>query len=216
MADMRELFKKKIIPITFERTIGLFGATTIGVGALMGAGIYVLIGLGANVAGPSIFISYAVCGVLAFLTTLLYAELARLAPATGGGYAYAYNCLGKPGWFCNRMVSGIREHFACGLYAIGFAEYFASILKYDISGFGIKIIALLLVLASTLINTRGTKSSEKVQKILTWGNIIILVVLALFSLRYLEVNNLKPMFPQGISGTGLLLLLFMFRFSVIN
>ena len=53
--SLRDIFHKKLIPVTFERTVGLFGATTIGVGALMGAGVYVLIGLAAGVAGPSVW-----------------------------------------------------------------------------------------------------------------------------------------------------------------
>ncbi|HKK78490.1 MAG TPA: hypothetical protein VJ933_02630, partial [Phaeodactylibacter sp.] len=77
---LQDIFRKKLVPVTFERTLGLFGATTIGVGALMGAGVYVLIGLAAGEAGPSVWISYIVCGGLAFLTTLLFAELARLVP----------------------------------------------------------------------------------------------------------------------------------------
>lgn len=202
MSDLQELFKKKIIPVTFERTIGLFGATTIGVGALMGAGIYVLIGLAANVAGPSVWISYAACGILAFLSALLYAQLAKLVPATGGGYAYAFNSLGSLGGFTTGWFLALGSIFACGLYAIGFAEYLSSMLWFDVPDAGTKAIAILLVVSSTLLNTRGTKSGEKIQKILTWGNILILMVLALSSLPYLETGNIKPMFPQGVEGTG--------------
>ena len=54
--SIHEIFKRQIVPVTFERRIGLFGATSIGVGALLGAGIYVLIGLAAGVAGPSVWI----------------------------------------------------------------------------------------------------------------------------------------------------------------
>jgi|AntRauTorckE5430_2_1112549.scaffolds.fasta_scaffold28217_2 hypothetical protein len=70
--SLRDIFHKKLIPVTFERTVGLFGATTAGVGALMGAGVYILIGLA--VAGPSVWIF---CGGLAFLMTLLFAEMAK-------------------------------------------------------------------------------------------------------------------------------------------
>ena len=78
--DIQEIFFRKIKPLNFERTIGLFGATTIGVGALMGAGIYVLVGAAAGVAGPSVILTYFITGVLAFVTTLMYAELGRIIP----------------------------------------------------------------------------------------------------------------------------------------
>ncbi|MDV7401380.1 amino acid permease, partial [Arthrospira platensis SPKY1] len=105
-----------------------FGATTIGVGALMGAGVYVLIGLAADAAGPSVWLSYLFCGGLAFLTTLLFADFARMMPISGGGYAYAYRGLGSFGGFVTGWFLALGSIFACGLYAIGFAEYFASVL----------------------------------------------------------------------------------------
>jgi len=133
-----ETFKKRIVPVTFERRIGLLGATSVGVGALLGAGVYVLIGLAAGVAGPSVWISYLLCGVLAFFTTLLFAELARIMPLTGGGYAYTYKTLGSFGSFITGWFLALGSIFACGLYSIGFAEYFSTFLGYDVSGIGIK------------------------------------------------------------------------------
>ena len=143
--SIHEIFKKKVVPVTFERNIGLFGATSIGVGALLGAGIYVLIGLAAGIAGPSVWLSYLLCGIVAFCTTLLFAELARIIPVTGGGYAYTYKTLGSFGSFMTGWFLALGSIFACSLYAIGFAEYFSSLLGYDVSGFGIKFIALLTV-----------------------------------------------------------------------
>ncbi|WP_020529637.1 amino acid permease [Flexithrix dorotheae] len=202
MSEIKEIYKKKIVPITFERTVGLFGATTIGVGALMGAGVYVLIGLAADVAGPSVWLSYAICGGLAFLTAFLFAELARKNPASGGAYGYVYNSLGSLEGFVTGWFLALGSVFACGLYAIGFAEYFASVLGYDFPNYGIKLIAIILVLASTALNTRGTKSGEKVQKFLTWGNVFILVILIGCSVFALNIDNLTPMYPNGFKGTG--------------
>jgi hypothetical protein len=59
--SLHEIFKRKVVPIRFERTMGLVGATTLGIGALMGAGIYVLIGLAADEAGPAAWLSYLIC-----------------------------------------------------------------------------------------------------------------------------------------------------------
>ncbi|GJM32713.1 MAG: amino acid transporter [Saprospiraceae bacterium] len=199
--QLKEIFRKKLIPVTFERTIGLFGATTIGVGALMGAGVYVLIGLAAGVAGPSVWISYIICGVLAFLSTLLFAEMARLVPISGGGYAYAYQSLGRIGGFVTGWFLALGSIFACGLYAIGFAEYFTSILGYRLPPFGVKIIAGLLVVLSTFLNAKGTKGADRIQNILTWGNLGVLVLFIVASAFFIEPELATPLFPKGYEGT---------------
>jgi len=199
---LQEIFKKKIVPVTFERSIGLFGATTIGVGALMGAGVYVLIGLAAEQAGPSVWLSYTVCGALAFLTTLMFAEFARRIPKAGGGYVYAYDVLGSVGGFITGWFLALGSVFACGLYAIGFAKYSISVLGYDVHAFGVKLIAIGAVLVSMLINSRGTKGADKIQNFLTWGNLAILAVLIFASLFHLDFRNATPMFPRGLAGTG--------------
>ncbi len=199
---IQELYRKKIIPITFERTIGLFGATTIGVGALMGAGLYVLIGLAAGAAGPSVWIAYIICGALAFLTTLMFAELARIVPKTGGGYAYAYDSLGSLGGFVTGWFLALGSIFACAIYALGFAHYFSSILGYSTSALGIKALAMTAVISVTLLNRRGTKDSNVFQNIFTWGNLAVLAILIIFSLFKLQTEELTPMFPNGFSGAG--------------
>lgn len=198
--SLREIFRKKLIPITFERTVGLFGATTIGVGALMGAGVYVLIGLAAGVAGPSVYLSYIICGALAFLSTLLFAELARLAPISGGGYAYAYTSLGRLGGFVTGWFLALGSIFACGLYAIGFAEYFTSILGYALPPIGVKLIAAALVLFSTFMNARGTKGADRVQNVLTWGNLGVLTIFIIASAFFIQPELATPAFPMGYEG----------------
>ena len=62
--SIQEIFKRKLVPVGFQRTMGLLGATTLGIGALMGAGIYVLIGLAAGHAGPAVWLAYLICGLL--------------------------------------------------------------------------------------------------------------------------------------------------------
>jgi basic amino acid/polyamine antiporter, APA family len=198
--SLREIFEKKLIPVTFERKIGLFGATAIGVGALMGAGLYVLIGLAAAEAGPAAWLSYLLCGGLAFLTTLLFAEFARLLPISGGGYAYAYHALGSLGGFVTGWFLALGSIFACGLYAIGFAEYFASILGYQLPPLGIKALAGAIVLGSAFLNARGTAGADRIQNLLTWGNLAVLVILIIGAFWRAQPALVEPHFPQGFHG----------------
>jgi len=182
--------------------MGLFGATTLGIGALMGAGIYVLIGLAAGRAGPSAWISYLVCGLLSLLSVFMFGELSRRVPITGGGYAYAYNALGSFGGFITGWLLALGTIFACAMYATGFSYYLFSVLAQPFPEFAAKGVALLIVALLSVVNFYGTKGGNKLQTLLTWGNLLLLAVLILFALPKARPGLLKPMFPRGVIGVG--------------
>ncbi len=200
--DIKALFEKKIKPQKLDRSIGLFGATTIGVGALMGAGIYVLIGAAANVAGPSVILSYLITGLLAYVTTLMYAELSRIIPRSGGGYTYSYNILGSIGGFTTGWFLALGSIFASGLYAIGFAEYAASLTGTTLSKDVIKLIAIGITLFIGYISLRPAKNKKfNIQNWIVWGNVGILLLLIVVSFFHLHPGYVKPAFPFGFHGT---------------
>ncbi|MDE0650066.1 MAG: amino acid permease, partial [Gammaproteobacteria bacterium] len=107
-----------------ERHMGLFGATILGVGAIVGGGILALAGTAFSVAGPSAMVSFALNGGIALLTAASFARLARRFPESGGTYTYAKNVfsielafvVGWVVWFAS-IVAGV-------LYALGFAAFF--------------------------------------------------------------------------------------------
>jgi APA family basic amino acid/polyamine antiporter len=199
---IQEIFKRKIVRVSFQRTMGLFGATTLGIGALMGAGIYVLIGLAAGRAGPSAWIAYLVCGLLSLISVVMFGELSRRVPITGGGYAYAYNALGSFGGFVTGWLLALGTIFACAMYATGFAYYLFSVLAQPFPEFAAKAVALLVVALLSVVNFHGTKRGNRLQTLLTWGNLLVLTVLIVFALPKADPNLLKPMFPRGAGGVG--------------
>ncbi|HFB62407.1 MAG TPA: amino acid permease, partial [Bacteroidetes bacterium] len=200
--DIQEIFYRKIKPPNFERTMGLFGATTIGVGALMGAGVYVLIGAAAGEAGPSVILTYFITGILAFATTLMFAELGRIIPRSGGGYTYAYSILGSVGGFTTGWFLALGSIFACGLYAIGFAEYAGSVTGVRLPPFTLKLIAVGITLLLGFLNSVSTgKKKLNLQNWIIWGNLAILLILIVFSAFHGEVKNVRPFFPKGMEGT---------------
>ncbi len=200
--DIQEIFRRKIKPLNFERTMGLFGATTIGVGALMGAGVYVLIGAAAGVAGSSVILTYLITGILAFATTLMFAELGRIIPRSGGGYTYSYNILGSIGGFTTGWFLALGSIFACGLYAIGFAEYAVSITGINVPGYVTKFVAVGITLLLAALNVFSSgKKKINLQNWIIWGNVGILLLLIVFSAFHANTQNLHPFYPKGLSGT---------------
>ena len=83
-----------------EATLSWPHLIALGVGAIVGTGIYTLIGVGAGLAGPAVILSFAVAGAVCACAALAYAEMATMMPAAGSAYTYSYVVLGEisPGW----------------------------------------------------------------------------------------------------------------------
>ena len=200
--QLYETLKSRSIPIRFQRTVGLLGATTLGIGAIMGAGIYVLIGLAAQQAGPGVWLAYLVCGLLAFFSVFLFGRMSQLVPTAGGGYAYAYEALGAFWGFVAGWHLAIGSIFACSLYAVGFSFYATSLFVHSLAPWLFKGVAVALVAMLTLLNSRSAAGSDTVQRIFTWGNIAVLLALVLLALRNFAPENLSPTLPNGIQGVA--------------
>ena len=110
--------------LAFARTLGLFDATMIGVGAMIGAGIFVLTGIAAGVSGPASILAFALNGAVTLLTAFAYAELATAIPEAGGGYAYVRRAFPGAVGFTAGWMLWFAYTVACSLYALGFAGYF--------------------------------------------------------------------------------------------
>ena len=106
-----------------ERTLGLFGATGIGVGAIVGGGILALAGVAFAAAGPATLLAFLLNGGIAFLTALSFAELAARFPHSGGTYTYAKRVLSVEAAFTLGWIVYFASIVAGVLYAFGFAEY---------------------------------------------------------------------------------------------
>ncbi|MGD8294155.1 MAG: amino acid permease, partial [Desulfobacterales bacterium] len=110
--------------ISFSRDLGLFDATMIGIGAMIGAGIFVLTGIAAGEAGPAALLSFALNGFVTLLTALSYAELASAYPKSGGGYSFVVKAFPGPAGFAAGWMLWFCYIIACALYALGFGSYF--------------------------------------------------------------------------------------------
>ncbi|CAI49282.1 transport protein (probable substrate cationic amino acids) [Natronomonas pharaonis DSM 2160] len=170
-----------------DRTVGLAGALTIGVGTMIGAGIFVFPGLAAGRAGPAAALSFAIGAVIALLVALPTAELATAMPKSGGGYYFISRSLGALPGAVVGVSLGFGLVFASAFYLVGFGEYAVSILEAagvvgepPVAVGPITAAALLGIVAGiglTAISILGTENTETLQNAVVG---LLLAILAVF------------------------------------
>ncbi|MBN2082395.1 amino acid permease [bacterium] len=206
--------------VTFARNLSLFDATMIGVGAMIGAGIFVLTGLAAGVAGPAAILAFALNGVVTLFTAFSYAELASAIPEAGGGYSYIKRAF--PSWvgFLSGWMLWFAYTVACALYALGFGSYFweffhkytpqqSQTLKELLTFWPnshIAIITVIIGISLLALNYRGAEVTGKAENIFTVSKIVILTVFIGFGLWQaiahpeLVVSAFSPFLANGFGG----------------
>jgi amino acid transporter/nucleotide-binding universal stress UspA family protein len=200
------------VKIALTRDLGLFDITMIGVGAMIGAGIFVLTGIAAGHAGPALLLAFFLNGLVALLTAASYAELGAALPGAGGGYLWARDGLSPFFGFLAGWMSWFAQAVACSLYSLGFGSFAARLLEMaHISPFNLPAHTMAIILAVsaaalfTVINVRGASETGKVGNILTMTKVVILATLVLFGLKALLNKpewpaEFAPFFPRGIGG----------------
>jgi len=125
----RSNFQKIQPSETLSRDMGLLPVTMIGVGAMIGAGIFVLTGMAAGAAGPALTLSFLLNGFVTIFTAMVYAELGSSFHDAGGGYLWVKEGLPQPNGFISGWMSWFAHMVACSLYSLGFGAYFSHVLK---------------------------------------------------------------------------------------
>lgn len=194
------------------RDLGLFDITMVGVGAMIGAGIFVLTGIAAGAAGPALILSFALNGIVTVFTAMVYAELGSAIPEAGGGYLWVKE--GMPAWnaFMAGWMSWFAHAVAGSLYALGFGSYLELLFQeYAISFFGLtgptlhKTLAVGIALLFVGINFKGVSETGTIGNLVTVGKVAILGVFVASGLWAITRNpaNLEkftPFAPEGMSG----------------
>jgi amino acid transporter len=169
--------------IRLSREMRLLDITMIGVGAMIGAGIFVLTGIAAGVAGPALLIAFLLNGVVALLTAMAYAELGSAFHDAGGGYLWVKSSLAGPNGFLSGWMSWFAHAVACSLYALGFGAYFHLVLQAAhvsttaFLGLGLeKWLAALACIAFAAINVRGAAETGKAGNVVTLAKLAVIGV----------------------------------------
>lgn len=175
--------------VTLSRNLNLFTITMIGIGGMIGAGIFVLTGIAAGVAGPALILAFALNGITTSFTAMSYAELGSAYPEAGGSYLWVKEGLGGAQGFLAGWMSWSAAASAGALYALGFGRFSSEI--WVISGLptlGLSIEQMtlifmtLIILLFTFINYLGASETGTIGNVVTLAKIVILGLFVFFGL----------------------------------
>jgi amino acid transporter/nucleotide-binding universal stress UspA family protein len=169
--------------VRLSREMRLLDITMIGVGAMIGAGIFVLTGIAAGVAGPALLLVFLLNGFVTLFAAAAYAELGSSFHDAGGGYLWVKTGLKDPQGFMSGWMSWFAHVVACALYALGFGAYFQEMLPL----LGIphlelpllplsKWLAVAVVAVFAFINYRGASETGGAGNIVTFSKLAVLAV----------------------------------------
>lgn len=199
-----------------SRTLGFWQLTAIGLGAIIGAGIFSLAGdVAHNVAGPAVSISFIIAGIASAAAALSYAEFAGMFPQSGSAYTYGYLALGEiVGWFIGWDL--LLEYTAIvAVVAIsisGYAGFLLHAVGIDLptwmlgapgtgEGHRIDLLAMVLCLLIAFLLNRNIKSSARTETVLVFVKIAIVLAVIVVGAFYFKSDNLSPYMPFGFGAT---------------
>ena len=205
-ADMKKSELKKVL--------GKWSLTAIGVGAIIGGGIFVLTGTGAYYhAGPALAISFIIAGIACVFAALCYSEFASILPVEGSAYAYAYGTIGEI--FAWIIGWGLILEYAMGsmTVAVSWSGYFNKLLKmfgielpdwltsdpasYTGEGFSMNLPALLIVLFVISILIKGTQSAAKANNMIVILKVSAIIFVIIAGAFFINIENWTPFIPEA-------------------
>jgi APA family basic amino acid/polyamine antiporter len=175
-------------PRKLKRSIGLWSAIAINVGAIIGGGIFVVTGI---VAGSALIISMIIAGVIAFITALSFAKLTAWQPVEGSVYEYGRQLVSPYAGFLAGWMWLVANTFTGATVSLGFAYY----LTAAFPGLPSKLIAAALCLGFTVLNLVGAKESASVNNVLVTIKLAVLGFFVAFGALYANTGNFSPFVP---------------------
>jgi APA family basic amino acid/polyamine antiporter len=178
-----------------KREVGLAGAVSYGVGIIVGAGVYALIGKAAGHAGNSVWLSFVLAAVVACFTGLSYAELSSIFPFSGAEYVYVEKSFGSRFWaFVTGWMVILSGVIASAAVALGFGGYLRAYINTPEF-----LSAAVLILLVSFVNFWGIRESIRVNLLFTATEVLGVILVIVFGLRYLGSVNYLEM-PYGFRG----------------
>ena len=203
-------------PGGLAKVLGPFDLVLMGIGAIVGTGIFVLTGTGALTAGPSLSLSFVVAAVACCFAALCYAEFASTVPVAGSIYTYSYATLGELAAWMIGWDLLLEYGLAAAAVSVGWSGYFQSLL----AGFGItlpaalsaapgalpgvttfiNLPALVIMLLLTAMLGWGVRESARLNNIMVAIKVGVVLLFIIFGARHVQPANWQPYMPFGYHG----------------
>lgn len=178
-----------------SRELGFWDAAATGIAAMVGAGIFVVSGIGAGIAGPAVILAFVVAGIVALLNALSSAQLAAAIPVEGGTYEYGRRLLSPKIGFLAGWLFVASSMLASATVALSFGAYAALFLPAES-----RLLAALAVIATGLINATGIRATTDASKAMVVIKIGVLVAFAFLGAGAVKASNFTPFAPSGMEG----------------
>lgn len=220
---MNQIFRKKSMAGLLEqsgkkelsRSLGLLDLIFLGVGCVIGTGIFVITGVvAAESTGPAIMISFVIAGIACALAAFCYAEFSSAVPVSGSVYTYTYATIGEFFAFLIGWDLMLEYVLAISAVATGWSAYFQSLIK----GFGLQVPAALasapamgqgglinlpafiIILVITALVSRGVKESIKFNNVMVFIKLAVILLFIFAGIGYVKPENWTPFVPFGFEG----------------
>ncbi len=208
-----------------KRTLGPVNLTAMGVGAIIGAGLFVLTGeAAAKYAGPAVVISFIIAAIICALAALCYAEFASLIPIAGSAYTYAYVTMGEFFAWIMGLALTLEYLFSFCTVAVGWSAYFGSLMRdlgfevssviaksplvYDIdfgwssTGTYFNLPAILIIALIGWMVSVGVKTAAFLNNLLVFVKIGIILLFIACGVAYIKADNWVPFIPANTGVFG--------------
>ena len=200
---------------SLHRSLGAFQLTMLGIGAVIGTGIFVLTAEAAQKAGPGMMISFIIAGAVCAFAGLCYAELSSMVPVAGSAYTYTYAVLGEVlawmvGWAlvleyalgASAVAVGWSHHFVGLLHDFGGIDIPQAIANAPNDGGIINLPAVIITILITWLLVIGTTESARVNAILVMVKLAALALFLVLALPVMQADKFTPFMPTGMTGVA--------------
>jgi len=179
-----------------KRSLGLLDATGLGIGAIIGAGIFVVFGIAAGVAGPGVVLSILVAAGVSSFTAVSYIKLSSTITKTGGPYAYAETAISPRVGFVTGWMWVFENIVSGATVSLGMASYLVSMFPE----LPMIPVAVSFPLLLTILNIIGVKQSSILNTLLNVLKLSVLFLFIAIGLSHLNFNYYIPFMPNGVEG----------------
>ena len=208
-----------------KRQLGAFQLTLLGIGAVIGTGIFVLTAEAGQKAGPGMMIAFVIAATVCGLAALAYAELAAMVPVSGSAYTYTYGVLGEFVAWIVGWALGLEYGIGAAVVCVGWSGYMNGLLSQSnflggafalpeylrtglYAGGTFNLLAFIIALLVTVLLVIGTSKSARVNAVLVSIKIIALTAFVVIAVPAAKTANFHPFLPGGwgspLGGVGVL------------